>query len=378
MKLLKKEFEKNGGGSIRITPENTEDMWQIYNLVARGDHVTANSFRKVQRETGAGGMDSERVKVKLTLMAEAVEYDAEVAQIRVRGQNAVENEHVKLGAYHTLELEPNRAVTLHKELWDELDVQRIKESCDPAANADLAVCLVQEGLAHLVLVGGSCTVMRAKVETNMPRKRGAAIAGYDKAVNKFFENTLQAILRHVDFSIVRCLVIAGPGFTKDELETYIWAEAQRRDMKSLFENRSKVITAHASSGYKHALKEVLSSPTIMHQIKDTQALAEVKALEAFYEMMGNDSARAFYGPGHVLAALELGAVQTLLLSDSLFRNQEPAERTKWVRAVEGVKEAGGVVHVFSAMHVSGEQLGQLTGVAAILRFPLPDLEDEEL
>lgn len=29
------------------------------------------------------------------------------------------------------------------------------------------------------------------------------------------------------------------------------------------------------------------------------------------------------------------------------------------------------------MHSSGEQLNQLTGVAALLRFPLPDLEDEE-
>lgn len=29
------------------------------------------------------------------------------------------------------------------------------------------------------------------------------------------------------------------------------------------------------------------------------------------------------------------------------------------------------------MHVTGEQLSQLTGVAAILRFPLPDIEDED-
>lgn len=38
---------------------------------------------------------------------------------------------------------------------------------------------------------------------------------------------------------------------------------------------------------------------------------------------------------------------------------------------------GGEVHVFSGMHASGEQLNQLTGIAAILRFPLPDLEDAE-
>jgi protein pelota len=46
--------------------------------------------------------------------------------------------------------------------------------------------------------------------------------------------------------------------------------------------------------------------------------------------------------------------------------------------VEGVREAGGEALIFSAMHVSGEQLNQLSGVAAILRFPLPELEDAEL
>lgn len=27
------------------------------------------------------------------------------------------------------------------------------------------------------------------------------------------------------------------------------------------------------------------------------------------------------------------------------------------------------------MHVTGEQLGQLTGIAAVLRFPLPEMEE---
>lgn len=38
---------------------------------------------------------------------------------------------------------------------------------------------------------------------------------------------------------------------------------------------------------------------------------------------------------------------------------------------------GGEALVFSGMHASGEQLNQLTGIAAILRFPLPELEEQE-
>ncbi len=206
----------------------------------------------------------------------------------------------------------------------------------------------------------------------MPRKHGAAAAGLDKAVSKFFEQILQALLRHVDFGTVRCLLVAGPGFTKDALVSFLNAEAQRRELRPLLEARSKIVTAHASSGYKHALQEALAEPSVAARVKDTRASAEVAALDAFFEMMSSDSSRAFYGPGHVRAAHELGAVQTLLLSDGLFRTAAPAERKAWVELVESVRAGGGTAHVFSAAHVSGEQLNQARAPLrrCVLRFAL--------
>jgi protein pelota len=59
--------------------------------------------------------------------------------------------------------------------------------------------------------------------------------------------------------------------------------------------------------------------------QDTKAAQEVGALAAFHAMLGQDSARAFYGPGHVRAAAELGAIQALLISDTLFRVNDVAK-----------------------------------------------------
>ncbi len=101
--------------------------------------------------------------------------------IRLRGKNLTENEHVKLGAYHTLELEQQRAFTLFKHVWDALDVDRVRQATDPALSADLAAVMVAaEGIANVCLVGSSTTMVRAKIECNLPRKRGAAALGYDK------------------------------------------------------------------------------------------------------------------------------------------------------------------------------------------------------
>lgn len=65
-------------------------------------------------------------------------------------------------------------------------------------------------------------------------------------------------------------------------------------------------------------------------------------------------------------------------ADKLFRINNVSKRKKYADLVEGVREAGGEALVFSSMHVSGEALNNLSGVAAILRFPLPELEDQEL
>ncbi|KAK9817970.1 hypothetical protein WJX72_005116 [[Myrmecia] bisecta] len=377
MKLLSRSFSKDAEGEVKLIPEEGEDLWHVYNLVRAGDHVTATTFRKIQKDSGAGS-ESERVKIKLTIEVEVVDFDPEGQQIRLRGKNLTETEHVKLGSYHTLEVELQRAFTLHKQCWDTLDLERVKQATNPAASADLAAVLITEGLATVCLVGSSCTIQRAKIEANMPRKRGAAAAGYDKAIESFFSKVFAAIVRHVDWEIVQCLVIAGPGFTKDQFKQYLDAQAVKQDIRPLILNKQKVVLAPASTAYKHSLKEVLANPGIAAQIKDTKAAREVQVLQDFYAMLANDSARAFYGPGHVQAAHELGAIQTLLISDSLFRINDVGKRRKYVALVDEVQEGGGEALVFSGMHVSGEQLNQLTGIAAILRFPLPDLEDQEL
>jgi protein pelota len=59
------------------------------------------------------------------------------------------------------------------------------------------------------------------------------------------------------------------------------------------------------------------------------------------------------------------------------RSQNVGERRKWVAIVEEVKSSGGEVLIFSSIHESGKQLDQLTGVAAILNFPLPETESED-
>jgi len=74
MKLLKKNFDKDGSGFVVLIPEESDDLWQLYNLIASGDDVRANTVRKVQVGDKAGVVDKKHLV--LTLLVKSVDFDA--------------------------------------------------------------------------------------------------------------------------------------------------------------------------------------------------------------------------------------------------------------------------------------------------------------
>ncbi|XP_061712476.1 protein pelota [Cydia pomonella] len=377
MKLNHKNIEKDGCGSISLTPEEPEDIWHAYNLISEGDIVTASTVRKVQTESSTGSSTSNRVRTTLTINVETIDFDTQACVLRLKGRNVVENQYVKMGAYHTLDLELNRKFNLQKALWDSVALERVEMACDPAANADVAAVVMQEGLAHVCLITPSMTLVRSKIDVTIPRKRKGFVQQHEKGLNKFYDAVMQGILRHIDFSIVKCVIIASPGFVKDQFFEYMMQQAIKTDNKLLIDNKGKFLLVKASSGFKHSLKEVLQEPAVMAKISDTKAASEVKLLESFYTMLQLEPAKAFYGKKHIERANEAQAIEVLMISDKLFRCQDIQKRKEYVALVDSVRDNGGDVRIFSSMHVSGEQLDQLTGLAAILRFPMPELEDSD-
>lgn len=94
-------------------------------------------------------------------------------------------------------------------------------------------------------------------------------------------------------------------------------------------------------------------------------------------MLLSNSGRACYGPKNAEAAQEMMAIETLLITDDLYRSAEIGTRQKYVGLVNSAKE-GGKALAYSTMHVSAEPLALLMDVAAILRFPLPDLQEMDV
>lgn len=373
MKILRRNISaKDGLGGIDVIPELPEDLWHLYHIISIGDKVRATTIRKVSKESSSGTISNERIKISLTIQVDKVDYSG---ALRLSGPNVSENKYVKLGAYHTIEIEENRKLSISKNCWDAIFLKRLEMASDLNKTADVAAIVLTEGLAHLCLITQHMTVEKQRFEKSIAKKRYAE--AHEKDLQKFFESIMQGILRHVDFDVVKCVLIASPGFTKDQLLKYILQQAQLKDIKVLLQNKEKFLLVHSSSGNIHALKEVMKDEGVMKQLADTKAIGEVKALEDFYQMLNNVPNKAFYGAKHVMLAHEQGAIQTLLITDELFRSSDVQRRKKFVELAEQVESNGGQVFIFSSLHPSGEQLSQLTGLAAILRFPIYLDEEEE-
>jgi protein pelota len=377
MKLINKSLEKDDSGFITLLPEELEDMWHVYNLISKEDMIKATTIRRLQSESATGSTTSQRVRLTLTITVESVNFDPQVGLLRINGKVSSENPYVKMGSYHTIDLELNRNFTLYKSEWDTIALERVEDACDVTKQAEVAAVVLQEGLANICFLTQHMTIVRQRIESPIPRKRKGSTSNHDKGLEKFYEQIYQGILRHIHFDIVKAVIIASPGFVKDQVYNYIFDQAVKTDNKVIIENKSKFVLIHSSSGHKHALTEVMQDPSVQAKLADTKSAREVQALDKFYEMMNMDPDRAFYGYDHVSKANNRGAINTLLVTDELFRSADISTRKKYVSLVEQVREQNGKVFVFSSMHPSGEQLNQLTGVAAILNFPLPDIEDIE-
>ena len=93
----------------------------------------------------------------------------------------------------------------------------------------------------------------AKIQMSIPQKRRPD--KYKEGVKSFFNKVARAIDLHLDLERLKCVIIASPGFVRDEFFDSIMV--QRDENKRFILHRDKFLKVHASSGYKHSLQEVL-------------------------------------------------------------------------------------------------------------------------
>lgn len=145
----------------------------------------------------------------MTLQVDKVEFDAEQCALRINGTNIKENPHIKLGQFHTMEIELNRPFDLEKESWDPVHTDLLDEASDATRKAEIAALVMQEGQAELCLIKSSLTrtVGRFSYEVGKKKPNYGKANQLDKTTAKFFDEMYSSLKRHVNFETIKVILV---------------------------------------------------------------------------------------------------------------------------------------------------------------------------
>ncbi|XP_055808332.1 protein PELOTA 1-like [Solanum dulcamara] len=169
--------------------------------------------------------------------------------------------------------------------------------------------------------------------------------------------------------VIPYVVIASNNYIKNDFRAYMLLEAQRWKIKSIESNKSQIFMVNKSN-----VNDILSDKVVMNVMKSpTKSEINTKVLEDFMNMVVTKCDKVCYGSKSVEYAHDLLAIETLLITDEILENKDIKLRKKYSELKKSVHEAGGKVIQFN--EVEGQRLAQMTGIGAILRFPIPNFDD---
>jgi len=362
MKVLKKDYKH---GIVELIPDSVDDLYAIYRILKVGDTVRASTSRRVKRKEEEGRADSgERVKMTIEVEVEEVAFHGFGDNLRFKGKIIAGPDNlVSLGTYHTISLSLMEKVRISKIKWTPMERKVLEDVEKASMLAQILIVTIEDNSACFAMVTQFSLKIINEYTPSVSRKFSDP-KQHSSEMGQFFIESLQ-ILQDLDKQYSpQVIILAGPGFTPENFFEFV----RTRDSVLI----DKIRRVHVSSGGRVGLKEVLSKKLPEKIAKDQRVAYETRLLEEIFKRIGQDTGTVTYGLENVKRALSIGAIETLLISDDQLRIDDLTKRVAIDELVEKNSEMRGQTVLMSIQHESGEQLAKLGGIAALLRFPLPD------
>jgi len=345
---LKVLYQNAKLGEIRLRADTLDDLWHLRHIVAPGDLVEMSTYRRDDSATQDTGRPTrgEKRRVTLGVRVEQVEFQAFSDRLRISGK--IETGDTDFGQHHTLTVEVNGDLKITKQRWRNHELERIAQARKATGQPRVAVLSIEEGEALIAFVHAYGVREVSTVES-----RGSGKA-YDKSAGRqeFFGDVLAEYKMAVAGHSVPVAVI-GPGFSKEDFLKFAKERA-----KGLFDDALVDSTAH---GGRLGVQEALRRGTITRVVQEHRLAQETALVERLLEEVAKEG-KATYGPKHVEKALKAGAIEVLLVADSVVRKPEID------RLMESAAEMKVRASIVSTEADAGRRLEGLTGIAALLKY----------
>ncbi|MEM5804629.1 MAG: mRNA surveillance protein pelota [Candidatus Aenigmatarchaeota archaeon] len=321
-------------GIAKITPESDDDLWVLSEIITPGSFVKALTLRSVEVRRG-----SEKEKVGKRPMVLKIKVEkVDLGETLRLGGNIIEGPEGVSHDWHTIDVTPGVHLTVERE-WKKWEIDKVKAAARQAEPVHVAI--LDESEYDLYLVKERRRHLFRLLGPGHSKKEGKS------RKPEYFAEIIADLARRD----IRHLVIAGPGFIKEELAKEIREKEPALAKKMVMEGCNDT----GEAGFNEVVKrKVLERVTRQSRISD-----ETAAVEDFLEEMGKDG-KVAYGAAEVTKAADAGAVDTLLISSKKVREN--------AGLMDIVEKNGGKIMVISGEHPAGERFLAMGGIAAFLRY----------
>lgn len=356
MKIIEKNLKKK---FIKLIPTSEDDFWHLYNVIYKDDELYAYSSRSIKSdEEYSRPKSAERISAFIGIKVENISWDKFLGRLRIQGIICHAPERIPKGVHHTITISLNKPVTIVKEKWPKHILNRIKKSIK-TEKPIIVVSIDDENFAVAQTKQYGVDI-KAEERIKLPGKRNPEFR--KKAIIEYFKRVLSSI-NQIWVPSNNPIIILGVGFLKNDFVSFI-----RKESPSIA--KSVVDIKSVNNGGSSGIFEALRSGVLLKASNKLRIFKENDLIEEIMKRLGKEEKTISYGLEPVKMAIKSGAVDLLIIADSLLRESLEDDRLKLDKLIIEVEKQKGKVSIISTEHEGGTKLLSLGGIVALLRFPL--------
>jgi protein pelota len=356
LKIIEKNVHK---GYVKLIPDSADDLWTLYNVINKNDEVYTYSSRAIKTDQEYSRPKSgERVSAFIGVKVDEVTWDKLLGKLRVHGIICHAPEIIPQGAHHTLSISLHQPLTIVKNEWSKHALERIDRATENEKPI-LILAIDDEGYAvaetrqyGVEIKIEECTKLPGKLEAD---KRSTATKAY---FNRALKSLQQLWIPHRS-----PIVVLGVGFIKNDFAKHL-AEEDRTMAESVADVKS------VNSGVTAGIYEALRSGLLLRAARQLRIVEETEIVEEIMKRLGKGDNMVAYGIEDVTNALQFGAIEKLVIADTLLRESSDDKRRQLEQLMNETERRNGRISVISTEHEAGLKLTGLGGIAGLLRFSL--------
>ncbi len=342
MQVLKTDLRH---GIIRLKTENPDDLWHLEKMLEKGDLVTSRTLRKTTVKRGQEVDSGDRKPVTLTISLEKVEYHKDIHVLRLSGKITEGPEDIQIASYHTLSIDTDTVLTIHKAKWKSFHLDRLRKARQ--RRPLLFICSLDREEAEFAGLTESGIEWSGSITA---RKTGQKVGKQERG-GEYFQEILKTLEAKTAYEAI---VLAGPGFEKDNLLKFIHERSP--------ELARKILVEKTSSAGRRGIQELIQT-SANKLLKETRVAKETELVEGLLMEIGREGP-VVYGKKETEHALRMGAVEKLLVSEEKIKDYESL--------LDQAESLHTEIVIISGEHESGERFLGIGGIGGFLRFRIRD------